>query len=369
MGYIVAALMVLLGVFRKKSKFVTYLYSAYMWALIALNTYTADMEAYKEMYLCCFEPRYSGHEIGYMTICRICLSIGLSYTQFRMIIAAIIVVFVISGLKYYTSNINYALSLFLLFPFAGNVSGLRNGVGMALFIYASHFLLQDDRKSTFRYVLLISIAMLFHYNSVFYFIFLFVKYKRIKTLEMMVGIVAAIAAVILFAQIGVLYNVVSIFTNSEKVLDWFRTGKPYMSPLYILTFLCFIVWLWLFYRARMIASLREKTGGDSGGKQTRDSVLRVAKIVALSLLSFSGAIFRSVVFLRYVLVPLPICYAVFSDVFIAKSIDSLGIQNECRMIRFILPVCVLCVALFVYGYWIGGNTLQVYQNNLLFSWM
>lgn len=368
MGYLVAALMVLLGLFRKKSKLITYLYGVYFWALIALNTYTADYGAYQEMYLCCFEPRYASHELGYMTLCRICLRLGLSYTQFRMVISSIIVILIIKGLRYYTENINYALSLYLIFPFVGLASGLRNATSTAILIYAFHFLFQDGNKAIVKYILSVAVAMLFHYNAVFYFIFVLVRYRRIKIIETMICVVVAIAWIITLANMGILYKLINIITNREKILNWFRS-MPYVSPLYILTFMCFIMLLWMLYRARMIMSLRQKAGINIKKMQTRNDILKVAKMVSLSLLAYSGAVFRSVTFLRLVLTPIPICYAIIGSVFVVKSSDSPEIQKECRLVEFLFPIWVVCVALFVFGYWIGGNFLQVYQNNLLFSWM
>ena len=368
MGYLVAALMVLLGLFRKKSKLLTYLYGVYFWALIALNTFTADYGTYKEMYLCCFEPRYAFHEPGYMTICRICLRLGLSYIQFRMVISAIIVILIIKGLRYYTESINYALAIYLMFPFVGLVSGLRNATSTAILIYAFHFLFQDGTKALKKYILSVAVAMLFHYCAVFYFVFIFVRYRRIKIIETMACVIVSIFAIIELAKEGVLYRIINLFTNSEKVLNWFVLAL-HISPIYILTFIWFIILLWMLYRARMIMSLRQRAGIEINKFQKSNDILKVAKMVTLSLLAYSGAIFRGVVFLRLLLSQLPICYAIIGSVFVAKSSDLPEIQKECRLVEFLFPIWVVCVALFVFGYWIGGSFLQVYQNNLLFSWM
>lgn len=369
MGYLVAGIMVCLGIFLKRSRIVTCMYGLYLWVLIALNTFTADLEAYREMYLCCFEPRYALHEPGYMAICKICLCMGLSYIQFRMVVAIIIIVLLIRGLRYFTENINYALSLYLIFPFVGMVSGLRNAVGIAILIYGAHFLFQNDRNAIIKYLLCVCVAVLFHYNSVFYFCFLLLKCRRLKIIETMAGVLTGIVAVGFLMKTGILYRIVALFTQSEKVLNWFRNGSLYVSVLYILSFLCFVLLLWLLYRARMIVSLRERAGEEMNRLQSRDTVLGVSKIVCVSLLAFSGALIQNVVFLRYVLVPLPICYAVFSYAFAERLADSPEIQRECMLVRFLLPIVLVGAALFVYGYWIGGDSLHIYQNNLLFSWI
>lgn len=366
MGYMIVAFVILLGLYFKKSRIVTNVMSIYYWALVALNTYTPDYEAYKEMYLCCFEPRYIGHEIGYMTLCRICLTLGLSYVQFRMVIALIISVFTIKGLRFYTNQINYALALYLIFPFPGYVSGLRSAVSTSIIIYCSRFVFMDGMEACIKYIIGIGIAMLFHYSAVFCLVFLFAKFKRIKTIEIMICVIVSIIGFCFLGKTGVLYDIVCIFLKYEKVLQWFK-GDAKISVLYVIVLFMYIVFLCVLFRARMIVYSRAQKGFVDKNGLSRDRILGISKLLALSLIAFSGLIFGGLPFLRLIILPIPIGYVVLAAAFSPCYVDSIQTRKECVLWNIMIPLSILVVALFIYGYWISASMLQVYQNNFLFS--
>lgn len=366
MGYIVAAFIIFLGFTKKTSKIATGVMAIYYWALIALNTYTADFAAYEEMYLCSFDQRYALHEPGYMLLCKIMLRLGLNYRQFRMIIALLIVGLIVSGLRKYTKNVNFALSLFLIFPFASWASGLRFASSAAIAIYGSRFLFMDRKHATIKYILVIIIAATFHYSALFYLSFLFTKQKKIGFdflgCIILIGFVLSIA----FAKAGIFYKVGSMLTKSQKVLQWLEF-RGNISSLYILMAMLYVCMIFILSRALSIVAVREKKG------EIQDkywlsalNINKVRKIALLSMISFAGAIFNGVVFLRLTMTAIPLYYAAIGEMLVLSPVDSFSAKREQLFWKISIPVFCFCVTIFVFGYWIGGDVLQIYQNNLLF---
>lgn len=366
MGYLVAIVIVSLGLIKKSSKIVTALMAFYCWALVALNTYTADFASYEEMYRCSFETRYSLHEPGYMLLCKIMLYMGLDYRQFRMVIALLMVILIVSGMRSCTKNVNFALSLLIIFPFASWISGLRFAMSAAITIYGSRFLFMTGKNATLKYIGIIILATTFHYSALFYLIFLLTKQKKIGFDFMSYLVLIAFISTIFFARVGMLYKLGSMLTKSEKVLQWLEF-RGNISPLYILMIMLYICVIFILTRALIIAKVRESKGYVTGKYcLSSANIDKVRKIALLSILSFAGALFNGVVFLRLSMTAIPLYYTVIGEMLVLTPFDSFATKREQILWKIIMPIFCLCVTLFVFGYWIGGKTLQVYQNNLLF---
>lgn len=369
MGYLVCTSVVFMGFLLKKSKVVTAIMAMYLWSIIALNTYTADFAAYEEMYLCAFEPRYALHEPGYMFLCKIALLLGLTYRQFRMFLGVLIVFLVVKGLKKCSSYINSALSLLLIFPFESWASGLRNTMCLCIIIYICHYLLSNQKGASVKYICGVIVATSFHYSGLFYLLLLFVKIKRIS-IGLMSGIIMVISAVTFWLfKSGILYWIALRVTQSEKVLQWLNYQGNF-SILYLATMMIYLCMIFIQYRMFMIVKQREEfLLKQSQIRLTSDNVKTIIKIAIISMLGFVGGFLRGVVFLRLVVALLPISYLVFSDVWSEKNNESQRTKKE--LIFWKLIICLICsfTMLLVFGYWIGGNMIQVYQNNLLITWI
>lgn len=354
MGYFVAIIIILLGFLKKNNKVVTSIQIIYMWALIALNCNSSDYWAYEEMYRCCFEPRYATHEIGYILLCKAGLMLGLSYTHFRMIIATIIIFFVFLGYRALTSNINMALSFYLVFGFVGNVSGLRNAIAASILIYASHYLIYDTKKGVWKYLWLICLAIMFHYSAFFYLIFVLC---RAKIKPCLMGIMVAITSigVMTVLKSGIIYKIIISFTNREKTVKWFSGyGSLSISPLYVISIIMIIIFL-LLLKHKMILNI-------NNGYISDKYVERTEKIIILSLFSYALAACSSVVWVRLFVATLPIGYGLYA----CENSTSYEQTVKFKQYNFILYLLCACSFLFVYVYWIGGNMWKAFQNNYLF---
>ncbi len=364
-GYCVFAVMLFLGFRYKKSKYVTVILCIYFWVLIALNTFTADYYAYEEMYLCAFEPRYIQHEIGYMLLCRICLVLGLSYRQFRMVVGLFIVICIYHGIRYYTDRMNYVLALYLIFPFLSVVSGLRNACCIAVMLVISRYLFGDKRYDTLKYIFGVAAAMMFHYSAGFYILFAAAKFSKSKNIRMLVQTCIFSVVVFLAAKLDLFYKVAVQFTNRQKTLQWLHF-TPFFSPLYIVAMGILCIFLFVLYNAKLIERKRETMGINKCLVMDARKMEQISRVLIVSLIAFTGAIFRSVVFLRLILTMLPVGYAVCANAFISYCNEDVNTRFSCTAFRVLVPVFSVLVSIFVFGYWIGGDVFHVVVNNLLF---
>lgn len=364
-GYVIVIILIALGIWKKQSRVVTWLFAFFMWAILALNIGSADYAIYEIMYLNCFAPDFSLHEPGYMLLCKLFFVLGFSFRQFRMVISVFISLMTVKSMSYYTKNINFALALYILFPFCSAASGIRGAFAGAIVLFAIHFLFQNGKRSVIKYIITILIATLFHYTSVFYLIFLIAKIKKINVFVLFGCVAAAVPLGILLAQFNVLYTVASWFTSSTKILNWLAPSPELcFSKLYAASFLLAAYIIFLMYRSQMFLKDGEKI--QLLGK---DDILLMTKLFILCLLSFAGAIFKSVVFLRLLIGLCPLYFAVLSQSLAPLETDTLMVKKEKAFWRFTLPCFCFVVLLFVFGFWIGGDAIQNYKNNLLYSWL
>ena len=367
LGYGLYFSIVVLGLYHKKSKRITLLIGAYMWFLVAFNTSSADYYAFEEMFLCAFEPRYAGHEFLFLLLCRVCLFVGLSYLQFRCVIAFFIVVVSVRAISFYTNNINRALSLYLVFPFMASASGLRQACSSAVVLYSVKFLMSNKKKDVYKYILCIIVATFFHYSSLFYLIFILAVYINTNTTTTLVQCLLMVTGLLIVAQTNILYIVASKLTSREKTLYWLRLSQ-HVSPLYVISIGLFMLFLYALYQAREIIKIREKERSHLLRAHIKYwQVERVSRMIILSLVAFAGAILRSVVYLRLVLTLIPVGYAVCCDAFVECPCEPLLRQRVCKQLKYGMIFYCAFTTVFVYGYWIGGSTLSVPVGNSIFG--
>lgn len=362
MGYIVAFFFILLGIYKQDSKKVTVAMAVYFCILIGLNEASADYWLYKAMYNNCFDPIFASHEPAYLLLCKLFYSLGVSFVAFRLLIGLLIAYLICKTARFFTKNVNLVLALLLIFPFCSSASGLRNSISSAIIFYAVHFLFEKKNCYLPKYFLLVLVATLFHYNSVFFLILPIATIRKIKFPALLAGTVSFIPVLVLVAKTNLPYKLLSQITSSEKVLNWFQFSF-FFGNIYIFAFaLALVVIFLLYYTGKFLPDHAEP------GCLSRDDAIVAAKIGVLSLLSFSGAIFKSVVFLRYLIALMPLYYAFLSETLQRKSEDTPNIAKIKRILQISLPLFCGFLLWFVFGFWIGGNAIQNFQKNLLFIW-
>lgn len=363
MGYIVALFFVFLGLYKKDSRCVTAVMLAYICILIGFNEGSADYWVYETMYNNCFDPIFATHEPGYMLLCKLFHSLGFSFVFFRTFLGMLMAFLYYKAIRYFTKNVNFALALLLIFPLCAAPSGLRNSLSGAIVLYAVHFLFKKEKRSLLKYFLTILLATLFHYNSVFFFILPLATIRKFKFPALLIATLSVIPALVFVAKTNLPYLLLSQITSSEKFLHWFDFSF-FFGKIYLFALALALVMIFLLYYSKRFLPKHPVSGCTS-----REDVITVAKIGVLTLLAFSGAIFKSVVFLRYLIALMPLYYVFFSETLCSRNGDTPETAKVKRVLRVFLPLYCGFLLWFVYGFWIGGHAIQNFQKNLLFSWL
>lgn len=367
MGYLVAAVVIFLGCYKQNSKIVTYIIAFYMWSLIAFNIGTSDYYAFEEMFYYAFEARYANHEPGFLFLCQVMNRSGFTFLQFRMVIAGIIVFLFLEGMRPFTRHLNYALALFLIFPFGGTVSGLRHSMAVSIIVFFIRYIFIEKKSEVLKYILGVMLATLFHYSAIIYLLFLLARGKRLILPGFAVLTTFIFTGIIFFFKTGVAYGLIRQVINSPKVLNWLKPENfSYRtSPLYIVSLMLFCGVMCLLYLCRsMFTNQKEVLVPQISSSE---SVNIMIKIEMLSTISVALSILSSVVFMRIAVTVLPVVYAILSEGFEAHRARTLRVQNQNRMIKIVMPMLAFVTALFAYGYWISTSFLTVYQNNMIFG--
>lgn len=361
MGYIVALLFVLLGLYKKESKCVSTAILLYISILIGFNEGSADYWVYETMYYNCFDPIFATHEPGYMLLCKVFSSLGFSFVFFRTFLGMLMAALYYEAIRFFTQNVNFALALLLVFPLCAAPSGLRNSLSGAIVLYAVHFLFEKKNCYLLKYFFTVLLATLFHYNSVFFFILPVAAIRKFKFSTLLVTTLAVIPALVLVAKTNLPYLILSRITSSEKVLHWFHFSF-FFGKIYIFALALALVMIFLLYYSKKFLPKYPISGCTS-----QEDVITMSKIGALTLLSFSGAIFKSVVFLRYLITLMPLYYVFLSETLCSRKGDTVETVKVKRALRVFLPFFCAFLLWFVYGFWIGGDAIHNFQKNLLFS--
>lgn len=287
-AYLLFFLMILLGMFFKRSKIVSFLLLIYIWTLIGLNTYTPDYSEYERIY------NNAGNivtntEIGFIYVCMLFRNLGFSYQEFRMIWGMIYIILAANFTTKNTKNPNYVYSLLLISPVLMDASGIRAGVAYMLAMNFSLLLRWPRKRNSIFFVLGIILCSTIHGSAIFYVIFLLVD-KALNTRK------------ILF--IGILISVITLFCYTPI----FRWG---MNFIYDLT--------GLYKISKWVLS-------SSAIRPTLVGFLSVALfLVALVYLSFKED--------KY------ICHK-NAEVIISENVEQI-LKNACIMMLFLLPVLTI----------------------------
>jgi len=237
MGFLIYCFIVFFAFHKPKSKKIALIAVLFMVVLLGLNSATADYTTYRWVYNDLYTWKGVGllgeHEPGYDLLMIICKSIGLSYQNFRIVIAIICAFLTWLTVNRLTDYPAVTLAIYILTPFLGFVSGIRAGLASSIVMYAITFLVNSERKPIIKYVVGILIATMFHYSSIAYLLLLVVRFQ-IPTKKLLI-ICVLFGGGIAFAVHGtsLLYDVLSLITDNEKVLGWFDPNNPYVERMRI----------------------------------------------------------------------------------------------------------------------------------------
>ena len=216
-------LLSILGIIKRRSKLLTYLMLTVMWIVFGFCTYNGDFGNYSWIYHNVQNPAYwTEFEPLYTAFMYVCSLFGMNFVQFRMVFGAAFILLLNYTIGQYTENKAEVLGLYMLFPYLYFTSVVRSGFAGILVALAYHRLFSGKGKKG-RYWILMGIAVLFHYTSIFFIVYYFFRAKKIKRITLIIIFVLLISVFVLYYS-GIMYNLLSRITSSERILNWYKTG-------------------------------------------------------------------------------------------------------------------------------------------------
>ncbi len=219
MLYIYWLLSVFGGILKRRSKFLTVIVLVFAGIIYGFNTYSGDYENYKYVYqYLSGGSLYFEFEPLYTLLMIISLKIGLSFEQFRIILAILYCVLLYIVLNEYTDESLFCIALFLVFPFPYFVSVLRAGIA-CLFIAHAVKRLHNENNGIKKFIFWLLVATLFHYTSLFFVVLLLFKNSN-NNIKKIGYLVALIIVISIAYYSGFMYKFISMFVNNYRVTKW-----------------------------------------------------------------------------------------------------------------------------------------------------
>lgn len=194
-----------------------------MWVIFTFNVVSPDTAVYRWIYND-FEDIPNAFEPLFSMLILICKTLGGSYTFFRGMIAALVLIFISKTYKKFSNYRNFAIALYMIEPFVWYISGLRAGLSCAILVYAFSFLIVDNSKSKMKFSIWVLIATMVHYSSVLFMIMLFADKKIDKRRVFIYGLLATVG-ILIFSYSSILLDIMSSVTDREKILTWLSVGR------------------------------------------------------------------------------------------------------------------------------------------------
>lgn len=169
----------------------------------------------------------SQFEIGYTLLAMLFKTLKLDYWVFQFVVFALEILLIIKGLReFYDDNeMMYILPL-LFFIYPSNLAAFRQGIAISIFIYALHYIYDDNPKRSLRYFLFIIIASFFHQSAVFLLLVYFARNGKIIFSHDWVLLSILIVGDIVWLNRG------SLITQLDFLIPFFRSDILDMGDKY-----------------------------------------------------------------------------------------------------------------------------------------
>lgn len=211
------------AVFMPKSKLLYCIILIYMWLLFSLNTGAPDTSIYEWIY---YENIPDAFEPFFTALMVVCKAMHLPFIGFRMVVVSLLLIFLNFTFRKIGEYKTLAIAMYMISPFPWQISGMRAALSCAILMYALSVLIENPNKNTKKYCFFLLIATFIHYSSILFAVMLFVKVvKKESTRKRIIAyIIIAVIGTLMVQHTDILYNIVSKFTNREKILTWLSGG-------------------------------------------------------------------------------------------------------------------------------------------------
>ena len=213
-----------LAVISPKSKSIFKIILVLMWIIYGLNTYSGDYVAYESVYRNISYYGLTHYEILFSALMFLFSKAGIPFICFRMFLATIYVILLDKIILRYSDYPALACALGLVFPFTYYVSVVRAGIAAMIMLYAVHWLYGNTRKNNVRFIIAIVIATLFHYSSIVFLVFWFVR-NGINYKKFLYVILGTCVIAYAYSHLDIMTSLISHFSVRAKTLQWFSASS------------------------------------------------------------------------------------------------------------------------------------------------
>ena len=197
---------------------------AFAWVLFAFNYYNPDFYQYEAIYQLGAYGSNSRMEAGFMLVIRMANKLGLSFLQFKAIIAFVGLAVIFSCFKTYVSP-SYVVSIaYIIYPFLFDLIQIRMFIVVTIILYSFRFLRCFSIPNACKFILCVFIATSFQTSAIFY-LSLLLAYIKNKRKILTISLLLAAVEVILFNNIVVEY----LFRKFAFIGENFASGMRYVS--------------------------------------------------------------------------------------------------------------------------------------------
>lgn len=253
--YIICSFLFLASIIKKDSKVLFLITFLLLWILVTFNYNNADYNMYQRLYnLYGNSQGFMSSEILFQVFCKIGNFFGMSYRVFRAIYSTITIVLLANSFKHLTKNCSIVSGLYMIFPFLLDAVQIRHFMAIALVIYGLRFLVTDNNKDIWKYIVCNILAIGFHYIAIFCLLFVILKFFENKKILIFCIALDLILIILIISGIGV--TILSYILPMEKVQAYFITNQ-YKTSFLIMCIATIIQILTIIY-ANIISAIWNK---------------------------------------------------------------------------------------------------------------
>lgn len=330
----------------------TMLLGIFMWILMGFNTFNADYRAYELLYqkIATFGIDSDQNiEIGYRLLMKLSSNLSLNYQGFLIVTSFFCILAFSLLLRKITNEVFFSMLLFLIFGFFSSAIQIRNFIACIIIIFAIYiFLKLNGLKSYIYYVIIILIASLFHVTSLFYLLFILIKFDK----------------KVIFT--GFIISTLVIFTLKNNLQVYFSDTKftMYLDPQASKGMATNVILLIYFfsncYLVKRISTI------DMKDNKTHLSSM-IFYINLLASVSFPLVMINNN-FIRLIRNIFLLNYSVYAST-VASIYKKTKIKNYIIILAYFSFVLFSAYFFTVRGSAFEASVLSLFRNNLLFNWI
>lgn len=330
---------------------------AFAWAIFAFNYSNPDFYQYESIYDLGAIGVNGRIEFGFLLLVRLANICGLSFMQFRAVIALIGITVLFSCIRQYVANPAIVYLAYILYPFLFDLIQLRMFIVMVIVVFATRYLVNFSPGNLTKYVICILTATSFHSTAIF-FIILVCTYIESERCVFCISIITALAELLLFNQF-VVTRLIKLFSFVSANLASGSRYVTFAKPFERLMWLYFAI---VFLTIVVVLVMREKEATDINDYESVLVKILYISIVAVPLMKLGSS------FGRFFRVLLPLVYCAIASSGVVK--EGLVSRKNCIKLTYLV---LLALLLFYAHIYTGSNDtynrvlMAVIKNNYVFE--